>query len=453
MSARLPNKNLKLRIGVFRGKNVLEERVIKKDQNITFGKAQGNTFFVSSNSFPESVEVFTYDVSSGNYNLSVPVGTKGRVVLNEQKSLILDQLKEDDHSLYVDHGKITLRLGSTSRGKVIFGKITILFQFIAIKEDAETLLLANKHRLRLTDIISLGFLLPLILSLLAHTGFLTYVLVQDWPRDDEAIFVPNWFKEAEPRTSIETEDDKDPDPEPEVPEDPFGEATETVEEVTIDAGDSNASKDQLLESITEAHREAGAMITAQILGIEGDSSDYFGAMLGSSVAIAEMTDVSASDIGAGGTGSLLGALTASSTGAEGNGLLNIGEGSSAGPRLVTNSDKKNVEHKKVSFTVKDSSEFTASAPPGSKEAIEAIFKKKKNDITNCYNRVINAQGKTTGRFVITIAVGKDGTVMKVDKVEDQIGGEMFSCVRQRILSWKFGTLKSPIVFKKTWIFN
>ncbi|MBQ1266333.1 MAG: AgmX/PglI C-terminal domain-containing protein [Proteobacteria bacterium] len=451
MAARQPNKNLRLRIGVFRGKNVLEERVVNKNQNITFGKSQGNTFFVSSDSFPKSFEVFVYDVTTGCYTLSVPVGTKGRVVLDEGKNLILESL--DKHSFYVNNDKIIIKLGTTSRGKVIFGKITILFQFVSIKEDAGTLLFANRQQLKLTDIISLGFLLPLIFSLLLHCSFLTYVLVQDWPRDDETIAVPNWFKEADIRSSIDVEDEKEPEPEPEVPEDPFGEATETVDEVSVDVGDSDASKDQLLESITDAHREAGAMITAQILGIEGDSSDYFGAMLGSSVAIAEMTDVSASDIGAGGTGSLLGSLAASSVGGDGNGLLNIGQGASSGPRVVTNDTKKTVERKKVSFTVKDTSEFTASAPAGSKEAIEGVFKKKKNDINNCYNRVINAQGKTPGRFVLTIAVGKDGSVMKVEKVEDQIGGEMFSCVRQRIMSWKFGTLKAPMIFKKTWIFN
>ncbi len=453
MASRQPNKNLRLRIGVFRGKTALEERVINKDQNITFGKAQGNTFFVSSDSFPESVEVFAYDVSTGTYTLTVPLGTKGRVILEEGKSLEFEKLKESDHSVYVDHGNIVLKLGTMSRGKVTFGKITILFQFIAIKEDAGTLLLANKQRLKLTDIISIGFLLPFIFSLMMHSGFLSYVLFQDWPRDDETIAVPNWVKVADPRSSIDTADPEEPTPEPEVPEDPYGEVTETVEEVAVDTSDNNASKEQLLESITDAHREAGAMITAQILGIEGDSSDYFGAMLGSSVAIAEMNDISASDIGAGGTGSLLGSLASSTVGGEGNGLLNIGDGSSAGPRVVTNDTKKTVDHKKVTFTVKDSSEFTASAPPGSKEAIEGVFKKKKSDITNCYNRVINAQGKTTGRFVITIAVQKDGSVMKVEKVEDQIGGDMFSCVRQRILQWKFGTLKAPIVFKKTWVFN
>jgi hypothetical protein len=82
-----------------------------------------------------------------------------------------------------------------------------------------------------------------------------------------------------------------------------------------------------------------------------------------------------------------------------------------------------------------------------------MFAKKKNDISSCYQRVMNAQGKASGRFVVVITISKDGTVMKVVKQEDQIGGEMFTCVRQRIMNWKFGALKAPITFKKTWVFS
>ena len=66
---------------------------------------------------------------------------------------------------------------------------------------------------------------------------------------------------------------------------------------------------------------------------------------------------------------------------------------------------------------------------------------------------MNAQGKASGRFVLAITVAKDGSVLKVDKIEDQIGGEMYTCVRQRIMNWKFGALKAPIAFKKTWVFS
>jgi len=453
MASQQSKKNL--RIGVFRGKNTIEERVVKKHSNISFGKAPGNTFQIPSASIADTMNVFLYDDRTGQYTLEVPKGTKGRVVLKEGKSITLEQAQPDEN-VKSYNGLLSIRLPDTARGKVTFGKITVLFQFISSKEDAGALLYAGKQKLefRITDVISLGFLIPLILSAILHVGFLTYVIVQDWPRDDETITIPNWFKEAELKSSIDTQD---PEPTPEDPEpieDPFAEPSQAIDDAPApDSTDSGASKADLMESITDAHREQGAMITAQILGVEGDAGDYFGSMLGSSAAIADMSDVSASDIGVGGTGGLLNSLTTNDKGGSGNGLMNIEGGNSGGPRVVTNDAKQNTQRAKVDFKMTDNSEFTASAAPGSKDAINAVFKKKSGDIQNCYKRVIASQGKVSGKLVLLISLKKDGTVQSVDKKEDQIGGEMYTCVRQRIMNWKFSSMDKPISFKKTWVFN
>ena len=456
MASHQPKKYL--RIGVFRGQKSVEERVVKKHQTISFGKTVDNTFTVASTSMPDTADVFVYDSAKGTYTLNVPIGTKGRLVLKDGKSITLDKITsvtKSDDALKVFNGNVSVLLPETARGKVTFGKITILFQFVSAKEDAGALLYAGKQKLdfRITDVISLGFLIPLILSAFLHIGFLAYVLIQDWPRDDETIVIPTWFKAAEVQSQIDLEEEEPEKPQEEPIEDPFAEPSQATEIAPEPDSGSDASKSDLMEQITDAHREQGAMITAQILGVEGDAGDYFGNMLGSSAAIADMSDVSASDIGMGGSGGLLNSLTATNGGA-GDGLMNINSDSAgSGPRVVTTDDKKKAERAKVTFKMSDSSDFTASAPAGSKQAIEAIFKKKAGDIKSCYQRVMNAQGKVTGKFVVVITVGKDGVVMKVDKNTDQIGGEMFSCVRQRIMNWKFGKLEKPITFKKTWVFN
>ncbi len=456
MASQQSKKNL--RIGVFRGKNTIEERVVKKHSDISFGKTAGNTFQIPSASFADSLNVFLYDDRTGQYTLEVPKGTKGRVVLKEGKSINLENAQLDEN-VKSYNGVLSVRLTDTARGKVTFGKITVLFQFVSSKEDAGALLYAGKQNLdfKLTDVVSIGFLIPLILSAILHVGFLVYVIVQDWPRNDETIAVPQWFKEALVKSSIDTVDDEPKPPEPEPIEDPYADPVDSGEiEPTPDIADnSGASKAELMESITDAHREQGAMITAQILGIDsgGDAGDYFGSMLGSSAAIADMSDVSAADIGVGGTGGLLNSLAASSNSGSGNGLMNIGDGSSGGPRVVTNDNKQNTQRAKVDFKMTDNSEFTASAAPGSKDAINAVFKKKSGDIQNCYKRVIASQGKVSGKLVLLISLKKDGTVQSVDKKEDQIGGEMFTCVRQRIMNWKFSSMDKPISFKKTWVFN
>ena len=120
-----------------------------------------------------------------------------------------------------------------------------------------------------------------------------------------------------------------------------------------------------------------------------------------------------------------------------------------------NSDTHNANMPKskrgVSFN--ESSTFTQSASDDMRNNIEAVFRKKRGDITDCYEREISSRDKATGRLSIVLIVGKDGRTMKVDKTEDEIGGQMFQCVKQKILEWQFGTLEKPVSFKKTWVFN
>ncbi len=454
MASHTPNKHL--RVGIFKGKEQLCGNVVKTNQSITIGQNQTCTFKVSPDDLPDTVELFTYDENKGTYTLRVKKGTKGRIEIQNGKTIAIEQLSKSEQNIRIFNGKVHIDLPDTARGKVSLGKITVLFQFVNVKTDAGTLLMSQKQHLRITDIVSLGFLIPLIFSFVLHIGFLTFVLVQDWPRDDEAIAdLTRFIRQAEPKASIETEEEKDKPEEEEIIEDPTGEPSDYIEDVP-DMGDSGASNDELMERITDAHREMGAAITAQILGIDGgDAGDYFGAMLGSSAAIADMSDVSAGDIGLAGTGGLLNSL-ANTTGGSGNGLLGIGngEGGNGGPRVVAGNDaKKNVERKKVDFGVSQSGEFTASAPKNAQESINAVFKKKNNDIRNCYSRVMNAQGKVAGRLVVLISADKNGTVIRVDVKEDQIGGELFSCVRGRIMNWKFGPLPAPLTFKRTWVFD
>ena len=178
-------------------------------------------------------------------------------------------------------------------------------------------------------------------------------------------------------------------------------------------------------------------------------------MLGANAHIADMSDIDAGSIGMSAGGNLLAQLAAGEGGNAGSGLLGLDNSASQnGPKVVVdNKAKTNTARAKAEFKMTDKSEFATSAPAGSKESIEKIFARKKGDISNCYQRVMNAQGKASGRFVISILVGKDGKAQKIERVEDQIGGDMFTCVRQRIMNWDFGALQAPIFFKKTWVFS
>ena len=105
----------------------------------------------------------------------------------------------------------------------------------------------------------------------------------------------------------------------------------------------------------------------------------------------------------------------------------------------------------VQMRINSHSEYESGS--ANKESIELVFKQNQGDIKSCYLDVMNTKGESKGRFILAITVSKDGTVVSVEKVEDEIGGEMFDCIRTRIMNWNFGALESPITFRKTWVFS
>lgn len=451
-----------LRVGVFRGKQRLEERVIKTRSSVYIGKACKENdecqIFVPSAGVPDSWDLFAYDASHDRYRLHIKKSMKGRVVVKNGVSITIDdQLKA---SALVDiHGDdVFISLGSASRGRVVIGKITFLFQFVVNRDENAVARLIYKDstsgKKRLVELFTSVAGIAFIFSLLVHLVPLLYIGLQDWPRDDETIVIPAWFKAAQ-LGEMQIEKEEEPEEIPEIVEETQDALPSEVREVASEPDPGTVSRSELMNQITDKHREQGAMITAQILGVEGGVEGFYADMLGSNTHIADMSDISAGDIGAGASGNLLNQLAGGDGGA-GGGLLGLDSGSGAGsaPKVVVDSNaKKTTNRAKVSFKMTDKSDFAGAPPPGSKEAIEGMFRKKQGDIKSCYQRVMNAQGKAAGRFVITITVLKDGAVLKVDKAEDQIGGEMFQCVRQRIMNWKFGQLKAPITFRKTWVFS
>lgn len=457
MPVHQPKKNL--RIGVFRGKQLLEERIVKKRQSVSFGQDDSATFCVLSSAFEKKLQLFTYDSKTESYTLCVNSSMRGRVIVQGKKSLKIEELSPATHGkdpdISFDGKNIKISLTHSSRGRIVIGKIAILFQFVG-QSDKGVVGLSNYQHSSviklLEELIPPVLLFGFIVSLILHVGPLLFISLQDWPRDDETIVMPSWFK---PTVVAEMEVEEEVVKDVDINDTGDEPSIEVVESDTTQApvdSDDGSSKIQLMDRITDTHREQGAMITAQILGVDGGVDGFYADMLGSNAHIADMSDIAAGDIGAGGTGSLLNQL-ASNEGGDGQGIMKLGNGAGDGPKVVVDNAAATQVRKRVEFSVKEQSDFVSPPPAGSKESIERMFARRKNDISGCYQRVINAQGHTAGRFVIAITVSKDGVVLRVDKIEDQIGGEMFNCIRQRIMNWKFDNLNAPIAFKKTWVFS
>lgn len=115
-----------LRIGVVQGGRVMEERIIKQRVHVTVGPNEKNLFVVGGESLPATFRLF--ELVGNDYHLNFLDGMSGRIALPtgiSDLNVLRGQAKRTPQGAY------QVRLTEDSRGKVVIGDITFLFQFVA----------------------------------------------------------------------------------------------------------------------------------------------------------------------------------------------------------------------------------------------------------------------------------------------------------------------------------
>jgi hypothetical protein len=115
-----------LRIGVVQGGRVSEERIIKQRTHVTVGPSEKNMFVIATSNVPATFRVF--ELVGNDYHLNFLDGMTGRIALPtgiSDLSLLKGQARRTSQGAY------QIRLTEDSRGKVVIGDTTFLFQFVA----------------------------------------------------------------------------------------------------------------------------------------------------------------------------------------------------------------------------------------------------------------------------------------------------------------------------------
>ncbi|HKY37428.1 MAG TPA: AgmX/PglI C-terminal domain-containing protein [Polyangiaceae bacterium] len=115
-----------LRIGVVQAGRVAEERIIKQRTHVTVGASEKNMFVVSTQNLPAAFRVF--ELVGNDYHLNFLDGMSGRIALPtgiSDLSMLKGQAKRSAQGAY------QVRLTEDSRGKIVIGDTTFLFQFVA----------------------------------------------------------------------------------------------------------------------------------------------------------------------------------------------------------------------------------------------------------------------------------------------------------------------------------
>ena len=115
-----------LRIGIIQGGRIVEERLVRKRENITIGQSAKNMFVVPSEALPRNWLLF--EASGSQYVAHFSDGMDARIAVGNE-IISLSQLKQTG-KIQKKGASWPLPLDERSRGKISLADMTILFQFV-----------------------------------------------------------------------------------------------------------------------------------------------------------------------------------------------------------------------------------------------------------------------------------------------------------------------------------
>lgn len=189
-----PKQEKILRIGVIQAGKIIEERLIRKRENVTIGASPRNNIVVPASSLPRTFTLF--ELQAGSYSLKFGENMDGRVSVNNQV-LSLDSVRTQ--GLAKPKGNmLALALNEESRGKVLLGEITLLFQFVTPPPIQPRPQLPPSIRGGFMATVDWVLASAFITLAVTHFGFLLYLRTMDFPRKIEADVIPDRFADFVP---------------------------------------------------------------------------------------------------------------------------------------------------------------------------------------------------------------------------------------------------------------
>lgn len=419
-----------LRIGIIQNGKIVEERLVRKRENVTIGQSTKNTFVVpASNALPRTFTIF--ELTPAGYAINFSDMMDGRISLGEQV-VALPALRAGKAQ---KKGELWhLLLTDKSRGKVVIGDVTVLFQFVTPPPVQPRPQLPPSVRSSLMQNMDWMLVAVVAASFLLHFGFVIYLRNIDWPRQPDVEELPDRFvqmivpkKVEEPKPVVaqkeepkdETKDKgakKDKGPaKPKPPRDPEAEARAAAERRARLAAD--VQKMGVLK-ILGAKGDNGAIADLVKGGdVSGDADKVFAQVGG--VGVASGAGGLRSAKGAGGTGSLRGggSLRASGPG-------EVGTGERGGERAVKG-------------IVKDSApvDVDGSLDPS---VIAREIRGRLGAIKACYEAGLKRNPNIGGKLQLRFEISSVGKVTSADIENDTMHDEeVASCIKSRVQTWRF----------------
>jgi len=423
-----------LRIGIIQSGKIVEERLVRKRENVTIGQSVKNTFVVpASNVLPRSFTLF--ELTPQGYALNFMDGWDGRIAF-DQNIVTLAQLR----------GKATRRgevfhamLNDRARGKIVIGDVTILFQFVLPPPIQARPQLPPSVRGSITQNLDWLMVGILAASLFGHAGFVVYLNSVDWPRKPDIEEIPDRFVQmlVPKREEKKVEQKVDPNQ---------GKEQAKVEKKKGDGGakkkdtgprDPEAEARAAAERRARLAKEVQSMGVLKILGARGEDGTIADLVKGGDAGgDADKVFAQVGGVGVAGAGSAGGLRSAKGAGGTGT-AKGIGGLRASGPGEVDTGQRGSERAATMKGTVKDSApvDIDGSLDPN---VVANTIRSRKGAVIACYEKALKRNPSLAGKVVLRFTISSIGKVTSAEIDSNSLGDdEVGSCMTTIVKTWRF----------------
>jgi hypothetical protein len=433
-----------LRVGVVQSGRVVEERIIKQRGHVTVGPHEKNLFVIPSQSTPPSLRLF--ELIGGDYYLNFVDGMHGRIAMQTGVSDI-DTLRAQARR--TKEGYYQVKLNDDSRGKIVIGETTFLFQFVAPPpvQPKPQLPVAV---IRGTSAIDWPTTIIAAFSFLLH--FLAIgALYSDWldPVVDDELSVAGLIDSV-----------KNLPPPPPVEEKPIEDTLEAVEK-------GEEKKEQKAAPKGAGKVEPGKMSARQVAALTNELDQLEMATLGAlssagpatagvlrsgevPTSALDQAAASGAGVGAGEGGLKIGGGGGTiRPGEMGSGLAGLG-------KTGRTEGTQGAGQAKAVKGPKGSARASANVTAGSVSNAASVVARMRAAFRACYQRGLDNNPDIEGKITLTLKVGPNGEVQSVTpSTTGNLPSDVVGCVQSRARAAQFdppqgGTavVQVPVTFVK-----
>jgi TonB family protein len=431
-----------LRACVVQGGKVIEEQRLRRREPLSIGSGSRNTFVIADPSLPKTHQLFS--IRGGQYELNLTASMRG--VLSAAGNPVDFATLKTQGVLKKRGDFYILPLNDDHRGKVLFGDIAVIFQFVVpppVLAKPQLPLAARGSVLKSIDWPYAGALAAMFALEAPLIGY-----IQVAPRPPE-VSIENldsrWAKLIVPDRKEEV---KKPDPaKGKTGADEAKKAAKKAAKAD-DAGD-DATKAKAKAARTAKIREtiagkgilailgttgagAGTGAVADVFGEGGIGGDLDGAFEGiSGVGLATGGGDRSTRGGGTGDAATIGGLATAGGG-------KVGLGGKAEARVAGN---VSTEAPEVDGAL-DS------------EAVAKVVQGRKRMVQDCYERELKRDPTLQGKIEIEFTIGEDGRVIDAKVAANRMGSAAVGeCIISRLRAWRFPkpnggsvTVNFPFIF-------